>query len=348
MSLSQNLVGFRKFSGIRETGMINVVSAFNINGEEFKQIFIRAFTAPTDKPLMDGKGRLRAGLIPISGIILISAGLWFIMNLSFQNRHSPEPFALTPWVIVSFSSCLVFGLALMIRKETRIYALAPFLFALFPLAYLVMALWGGTLQGRIPGSAAANGLDWKFIYDCVWISVELALIFVFLWISRTGNPFSLSGLSLKNISGLPMKKLIWFWEGLFILVVFSLLVIILRQWRFPLNRFFPLLKYQIPFAILMGLKEELFFRWILVRIGERYLKSRFVSVCISALIWSGYHGFFGSECVGIGLWPTFWVGVVSFWWSLLSYRYNSIWPAWIGHAMIEFYGFYLMYISFLG
>ncbi|MDR1929804.1 MAG: CPBP family intramembrane metalloprotease [Treponema sp.] len=324
-----------------------MASAFNINGGEFKQIFIRAFTSPADKPLTDAGGRLRAGLIPVLGIFLLSAGLWFIMNLSFRNRHSPAPFALTLWVILSLSSCLFFGLALMIRREIRFCALIPFSFALFPLAYLVIALWGGTLRERIPGSAAANGLDWKFIYDCVWISIELVLTFVFLRISRTGNPFALPRPGAKRRPGLPMKKLIRFWELLFIVVVLFLLVIILRQRRFPADRFFPLLKYQIPFAVLMSLKEELFFRWILLRLGERYLKSRFVSVCIAALIWSGYHGFFGGEGIGTGLWPAFWVCVVSFWWSLLSYRYNSIWPAWIGHTAIEFYGFYLMYLSFL-
>jgi membrane protease YdiL (CAAX protease family) len=296
---------------------------------------------------MDANGKVRSGLIAVSGILLISAILWFLMNLSFQYRHSPAPFVLTPWIVVSFSSCVFLGLVLMIRKKTRPYALIPFFFSLFPLAYLVMALWGGALREIVPGSAAANGLDWKFIYDCVWIFIELALTSVFLGISRTGNPFSLSGLRPKIVSGLPMKKFIWFWEGLFIFVVFTLLVIILWKARFPLNRFFLLLKYQIPFALLMGLKEELFFRWILVRLGERYLKSRFVSICIAALIWSGYHGFFGSECVGTGFLPAFWVCVVSFWWSLLSYRYNSILPAWMGHAVIEFYGFYLMYISFL-
>jgi hypothetical protein len=279
--------------------------------------------------------RLASTLIVLS----ISSVFWFLMNIPFQPRFLPVPYTRSPWMLGSLALNAVFGLALLPSPKTRPLGIIPFMFTLFPLAFIAMTFLGELLRALIPGTESARGLDWKFAADCLFFLTELAFMFIFLGLSRTGNPFALK-------PPLTVKKSIRFGETVFILGVLTLTVLLLRGESFPLGRFLRLLKYQIPFALLLGLKEELFFRWILVRTGERLLGSRIISIAFMALLWGGYHFFFG-EGVGTGFWPAFWVVVVSFWWSLLSYHYNSIWSAWLGHTAVELYGFYLMYSPFL-
>jgi hypothetical protein len=308
---------------------------------DFLDIFIQAFTAKTDKPLRDPSGKIRKELVSGLAVFFVSVVFWFLMNISFQPRFMPVPFFLTPWIFVSLGANFCFGFVLLLSRKTRGLALIPFLFTLFPLTFIILVFSAENIRKIIPATSAGRGLDWKFVYDGLFFLVELFFIGFFFFLSRTGNPFP-----LKKQPFLPMRKLIRFLEFLFIAVVLSLLVILCLRFRFPFRRFLRLIKYQLPFAVLLGLKEELLFRWVLLRLGERFLGSRLISVCFWALAWSVYHGFFG-EGVGVGFWPAFWVCIVSFWWSLLSYRYRSLWTAWFGHVVIELYGFYLMYIPFL-
>jgi hypothetical protein len=322
--------------------------------KELGRIFLHAFVVQTDSPLLipslQNKGENRECLrkIPrpdlLRGLVvfIIAGFFWFLMNLSFQPRFFPDTFVITPWVCLSLGINLLFGLVLLLPPKTRPLAFIPFLFTLFPLSFIILAVLGETIRGYVPGTGTAHNLNWKFVYDCVFFLTELVFMAVFLFLSRTGNPFRIK----KQASPLPGRRIMLFPELLFILVVLFLLINLLVRAEFPLDRFMGLLKYQIPFALLLGLKEEVFFRWILMRTGERLLASRLVTVCYIALLWSSYHGFFG-EGIGGGFWPAFWVCVASLWWSLLSYRYNSLWSAWTGHTVVELYGFYLMYLPFL-
>jgi membrane protease YdiL (CAAX protease family) len=305
--------------------------------DELIKIPVQAFI-PDREPV---PGNSRRSAIPGLIVFGVSSVFWFLMNVSFQGRFLPVPYQATIWFFISLGLNLCFGIGLLIFPKSRPYALVPFVFTLFPAAFLIMTLLGEPLQKLIPPSAAAGGLDWKFIYDDVFFLAELVFMFLFLGLSRTGNPFS-----LKRNPALPLKPLIRFLEGLFIVVVLFLMALLLYNSRFPPSRFLQLLKYQIPFAILLGLKEELLFRWVLPRLGERLMASRLTAVCFVAVLWALYHGLFG-EGVGTGFGSAAAVCIASFWWSLLSYRYNSIWSAWLGHTVVELYGFYLMYIPFL-
>jgi hypothetical protein len=320
---------------------MKATALFNIEG--FKQIFIQAYTAGTDRPIRGADGKIRKDLFPAMAVLITASVFWFLMNFSFQPRFLPVPFRPDRWVFVSLGANLLFGAALFVFPRTRTLAFVPCFFVLFPAAFLVTALLGEPLRTLIGGSAAAGYMDWKFLYDCLFFGVELLFAGLLLWVSRTGNPLPLA----RGKAALPLVYFVRFWEALFIAVVAALLVILLLRTRFPPGRFLALLRYQVPFALLLGLKEELLFRWVLLRTGERLLRHRLLALCFTALLWSTYHGFFG-EGVGAGFWPAFWVCVVSFWWSLVSYRYNSLWVAWLGHTVVELYGFYLMYIPFLG
>jgi membrane protease YdiL (CAAX protease family) len=327
----------------------------NAGKKEWGRIFAHAFTARTDSPLRisplqnepENRDRLRKiprpDLLRGLAVFILAGSVWFLMNLSFQPRFLPRVFVITPWVCLSLGINLLFGLALLLPPKTRPLAFIPFLFTLFPLSFIILAALGETLREFIPGTGTTRDLNWKFVYDCVFFFTELVFMVVFLFLSRTGNPFRIR----KQAPSPPGRRVILFLKLLFILVVLFLLVTLLVRAQFPLSRFIGLLRYQIPFALLLGLKEEIFFRWILIRTGERLLASRLVTVCYIALLWSSYHGFFG-EGIGSGFWSALWVCVASFWWSFLSCRYNSLWAAWTGHTVVELYGFYLMYLPFLG
>jgi membrane protease YdiL (CAAX protease family) len=320
---------------------MKTAALFNLR--DFKGIFIQAFTAETDKPLIDSRGRPRGDLFPALAVLIIASGLWLLMNRSFQPRFLPVPYRPDRWLFVSLGANLVLGTALFLFPRTRPLALVPYFFTLFPAAFLTMTLLGEPVKALITGTGAANYLDWKFVYDCLFFGVEILLALLMLKLSRTGNPLG----PPPQKTALPLVYFVRFWELLFIAAVAALLFLLLLRTGFPPGRFVKLLRYQIPFALLLGFKEELLFRWILLRLGERLLRHRFAAVCFAALLWSLYHGLYG-EGVGSGFWSAFWVCVVSFWWSLVSYRYNSIRVALGGHFVIELYGFYLMYIPFLG
>jgi hypothetical protein len=311
-------------------------------GAAYKALFAQAYTAAADEPLLGGDKKLRKTLFLPLGVLTVSSIFWFLMNRPFQPRFLPVPFQPNPWVFVSLGANLLLGTLLALFPKTRSLAPVPFFFALFPAAFLITAFAGASFPSRIPPSAFAHGLDWKFYYDCLFFTVEIIFALFFLKLLRLGAPLSLR----RPAPGLPMAAFVRFWELLFLAVTGGLLVQLLLQARFPPDRFVKLLRYQLPFALLLGLKEELLFRWILPRLGEGLLRHRFTAVCFCALLWGLYHGLFG-EGTGTGFGPAFWVCVVSFWWSLVSYRYNSIWVALGGHIGVELYGFYLMYLPFL-
>ncbi|GHT49625.1 hypothetical protein FACS1894102_4510 [Spirochaetia bacterium] len=303
------------------------------------QIYKQAFTSDTD-------AKLSIKLIPGILICLLSASLWFVMNGSFNLRHSPQSFPVTTSVIASVVLCVLFSGILYVTKRYRSFFIVPLAFVVFPVAYLLIANWGESLKTIVPATTAAGGLDWKFVYDIFWIITELALMVPIFILCRLKNPLPLKR-KQKTQSALPCAKAVIFIDIFFIVGVLALMVHILVQANFPLKRFVSLLKYQIPFGILMGFKEEFFFRWILVRLIERLLKSRIAAVCISVFVWGMYHALFGGESVGVGFFAGFLTCVCSFWWTFTTYRNNSLWASFAGHTVIEWYGFYLMYIHYM-
>lgn len=288
----------------------------------------------------------------VFAVFIISALLWYLMNVNFQLRHSQAAFVMDKWIYVSFFMNVLFSAGLLLFRKTRPMAVIPLIFSVFPLAFGIMAVCfrgGEALKRIIPANAQAGGLDWKFVYDSIWISVELGLCVLCSIVSKPGNPFPRrkNPFLHRRSSGPPAAGFVVFWECLFIVVVLGLMVIVLVQNKFPFSRFLFLLRYQIPFAILMGFKEEFFFRWTLERIGSRLTGSRIFSALIIAAVWGGYHGLFAGESVGAGFNGFFFCALVSFWWSLLCCRNDSLYRAGAAHIVIEFYGFYLMYIKYL-
>ena len=311
---------------------------------DFSTLFADAFRSETDRPIKDASGRIRKDFVFGLGVCIASALIWFLMNVGFQPRFLLETYRITPWMWLSLACNLAFGLCLLIAPKTRAYAIVPFLFALFPAAFMIDASVMPYIRDSVKPTAAAKGADWKFVADIVFISCELAFALVILFASRVGNPFSLKRHPHKGPR--PMVRFVVGLETLFIIVVIGLQIDVLMKYRFPIDRYLSIFGIQVVFSLLLGFKEELIFRWLIVRIGERVMASRWAAVWFSALLWSSYHYLFG-EAVGTGLWAAFWVWVVSMWWSLLSYRRNSLWSALAGHFVIEMFGFYVMYLPLI-
>ena len=257
------------------------------------------------------------------------------------------------WVYLSFFGNAAFALLLSLFKKKRAAAVIPLSFSAFPLAFGIMALCfkeGLPLKNSVHSSAEANGLDWKFLYDIIWVSIELLLCALCMKMAKCKNPFPLPLRQLKNTraaSAPPAGSLIWFLIFLFIGGVGILCARMLLERHFPAARFFSLLRYQIPFAVLMGVKEELFFRWHLLHLAGRALQNRLAAALVIALVWGVYHGLFAIENIGVGFFAFFWCAFVSLWWSLLVYRNHSLYATSATHIAVEFYGFYLMYMKYL-
>ncbi|MFA6505282.1 MAG: CPBP family intramembrane glutamic endopeptidase [Treponemataceae bacterium] len=311
---------------------------------DFSTLFADAFRADTDRPLKDASGHIRRDYLLGLGVFVVSTLIWFLMNVGFQPRFLLETYRATPWMWFSVSTNLLFGVCLLVARKTRPYALVPFMFALFPAAFLIDSTVMPYIRDMIKPTAAAKGADWKFVADLVFISLELVFALLILSVARVGNPFSLK--KSPHLGPRPMVPYVVGLEVAFLVVVWGLQMDVLYKFRFPIDRYFSLFGIQVVFSILLGLKEELIFRWLIVRIGERMLGSRWTAVLINATLWSSYHYFFG-EAVGTGLWASFWVFVVSVWWALLSYRRNSIWAAFAAHFVIEMFGFYVMYLPLI-
>jgi membrane protease YdiL (CAAX protease family) len=265
------------------------------------------------------------------------------MNVDFQPRHVNVPLVFSKWYAISFTLNLIFGLGLLLAKRSRKLAFFPLLFSYFPLVLIIMAYIGPFLKENVPPSAWANGMDWKFLNDSVLFCLELFFIGLFFLIYRVKNPFAMH---YRHAKELEFGRVIRFTEILFILVVFCLMLMVVLRMNLAPTRFFKLLMYLIPFSLLLGLKEELVFRWLLLRQGEKVLGSRLVVVVSGAVLWGLYHALFG-EGIGVGVVSFAATAFVSLWWSFLAYRNNSIWASFFGHTMIEVYGFYLMYSPFL-
>lgn len=307
-------------------------------------MFTDAFRTDTDRPLKDASGRFRRDYVFGLGVFIVSTLIWFLMNVGFQPRFLLEPYRATPWLWLSVSANLLFGFGLLVARKTRPFALIPFLFALFPAAFLLQSAVMPFIKGAIRPTEAAKGADWKFVADLVFMFWELAFALIILFVSRVGNPLSLKRDPVPRRR--PMRPFVVGLEIAFLIVVWGLQMEVLMRYKFPVDRYVSLFGIQFVFSLLLGFKEELIFRWLIVRIGERILGSRWTAVIINALLWSSYHYFFG-EAVGTGLWPSFWVFVVSIWWALLSYRRNSLWSATAGHFVIEMFGFYVMYLPLI-
>jgi membrane protease YdiL (CAAX protease family) len=290
------------------------------------------------------------------GVCCVSAIIWLVMNVPFTPRFSLSAYTATRGMYISAYLNLAFGLCLIaLRQKKR--AFFPFFFAVFPIAYLVTAGTGSYIFGT---DFSGPRLTSKLLYDCYFFAIE---IIGFFCLAKAFG-MNLSCLGSKRREPTPTffrdppftsrlgMRVSNFLIVFFCSVVMSLLAIILMRYKVPAGVLLKLLGLQVLFALLLGFKEEFFFRWLLTNGLVDALKdtgkklSGLVALLLVAVFWATYHGFFG-EGVGSGLVSAGACFIASVFWGFLTLQRGNIRTALLGHFCIELYGVYLMYLPLL-
>lgn len=305
---------------------------------------------------MNTRAKTTASIILTVAVCALSGFFWLLMNVPFTPRFSLAPYRATGGMFVSLGLNALLGLLLIAIRQKKL-AFIPFFFAMFPLAYAITAFTGHLILG----SDFTGALFYrKILYDCYFFAVEmvcvstLALVFgkSLRCLGSSKKPNDSKGLSEPIFASRPVTFITGFSVIFFCTVVLGLMVLLLVKNRVPLSVIASLAWMQILFAVFLGFKEELLFRWVLARSVAENLPMRrrswavFAAMVIVAHYWGVYHGFFG-EGVGSGLGSAAACFIASMYWGYLTFRNGSLRLGVLGHVCIELYGFYLMYLPLL-
>lgn len=294
-------------------------------------------------------------ILPIA-ICALAGFFWLLMNVPFTPRFSLAPYRATSGMFISLSLNALLGLLLFAFKRKNL-AFIPFFFAMFPLAYVITAFTGHLILG----SDFTGALFYrKILYDCYFFVIEMicvsALALVFgknlHCLGFLRKPDNAKGLTEPVFASRGVTFITAFSVIFFCTFVLGLMVMLLAKNRVPLTVIASLAWMQILFAVCLGFKEELLFRWVLARSVAENLPLRrrswaaFGAMIIVALYWGVYHGFFG-EGVGSGIGSAAACFIASMYWGYLTFRNGTLRLGVLGHICIELYGFYLMYLPLL-
>jgi len=294
-------------------------------------------------------------ILPIA-VCALSGFFWLLMNVPFTPRFSLSPYRATSGIFVSLGLNALLGTVLLAMKRNKL-AFIPFFFAMFPLAYAITAFTGHLILG----SDFTGALFYrKILYDCYFFAIEmvcvstLALVFGknLHCLGFLKKPNDAKGFTEPVFASRPVTFLTVFSVLFFCTFVIGLMVLLLVSNRVPLSVIASLAWMQVLFAVCLGFKEELLFRWVLARSVAENLPLRrrswaaLAAMVIVALYWGVYHGFFG-EGVGSGIASAAACFIASMYWGYLTFRNGSLRLGVLGHICIELYGFYLMYLPLL-
>jgi len=274
----------------------------------------------------------------------------------FTPRFSLAPYRATSGMFVSLGLNVLLGILLLVLQRKKL-SFIPFFFAMFPLAYVITAFTGHLILG----SDFTGALFYrKILYDCYFFAVEMvcvsALALVFgkslHCLGFLKRPEDAKGFTEPVFASRAVTFITGFSVIFFCTFVIGLMVLLLTKNRVPLTVIASLAWMQVLFAVFLGFKEELLFRWVLARSVAENLPLRrrawvaLAAMVIVALYWGVYHGFFG-EGVGNGIGSAAACFIASMFWGYLTFRNGSLRLGVLGHICIELYGFYLMYLPLL-
>jgi membrane protease YdiL (CAAX protease family) len=327
----------------------------------------------------DRKSQLTWGIFTAA----FAATAWLIASIGAPPRFTWDPLKLSIWQIVSASLNLLLAAFLIMIKKRKI-AFIPLFFSVQPVAYIAMYWIAVKLIGidysdmnrkfftdilffilemamfapfffwiddknpfRVKGLFYDGKVNEQEKLELDW-SIPLFILF------NKYKRNSLFGKKQKPQTEQEKKKwyhfrrsLIWFFFWLHTAVTLYVAIILPFVHRIPLHVFLRLIGVQMVFAVLLGLKEEIFFRWILLKGLEKIFKSRILILLLQALPWGIYHAFFG-EGTGrgpIGFGFTF---IGAMWYGYLVLEFDSIWLAFFCHLIVEIAGFYNLYGALIG
>jgi membrane protease YdiL (CAAX protease family) len=279
-------------------------------------------------------------------VYTLSTAAWLASNIHAPLRYTMEPLKVTEWHFFSAGINALILLVLVFLKRKELFFI-PIFYAIQPLAYIIMSFISPQILGNHP-----NQMTWKFVNDILFFILEIVLFLPLLLMLRTGDRMPFKALRKKEPGKnkeviLPMWKKGRKWTVSFlyaatVLVLCFLTVYSPIQQEIRLDLIVQLLGFQIVFALFLGIKEELIFRWIFLKGNEKIFQSRLAALFLQAVPWALYHAFFG-EGTGTGLigGGLTLFGALCF--GFLVYETESLLLPLILHILIEAFGFYLMY-----
>lgn len=299
------------------------------------------------KNIMDKKDTISPKNVLAWAVFGLSTLAWLVSNIHAPLRYSLAPLQLSWWHIGSICFNVLLAALLIAFKKNRL-VIFPAFYMVQPLAYAIMYL---VITHIIGTNYLPDNIPLKFITDILFFLLEIVMFSVFLFFQnvKAPNPFQFKAdPKTRDITLVPIpnrrlrRNLVILGYVLQMGVVLAMCIIAPINLKVSWNSFINLLGIQIVFSLLLGLKEELIFRWVFLKGMEKLFGNIWVATLIQAAAWALYHFFFGE-----GIDNKIIYGIVTFigavWFSVLVYEFKNILLATLSHALIEVFAFYLMY-----
>lgn len=295
-------------------------------------------------PIKDKISSILKNHTALAAVFSVSAAVWLVSSIGAPLRFTLDPLSVTPRHLLALGLEAAIVLVIIVLRLDRKLVFFPIFFSLYPLSYILMERIDVLLLGT-----DYSGLRHKFLSDTLFFMFETVCFLPLYAMIPRKNPFIVHralpdrGTGFSQMGSGPVRRRI-------VLVLFALHLPVLGYLTLrradllgiPTDVLWSLFGFQFLFAVFLGLKEELGFRWLLMQGLERSTGSALAALVLQAVPWALYHMFFG-EGTGIGLPGAAMTFFGALWFAWLVYEFRTVWFALISHTAVEFYGFYLMY-----
>jgi membrane protease YdiL (CAAX protease family) len=280
--------------------------------------------------------------VALTAVFTASAAFWLVSSIGAPLRFTLDPLSVTPWHLLALGLEAAVSLAIVALRLDRKLLFFPVFFSLYPLSYLLMERIDILILGTDYGV-----LRHKITSDTLFFILEIVCFLPLYAMVPRKNPFVVHGVPADRGAALTGSVRL---RRRIVLVLFAMHLPVLgyltlrraNLFGIPADLQWSLLGTQFLFAVFLGLKEELGFRWLLMQGLERSTGSAIAALVLQAVPWALYHLFFG-EGTGTGLPATAITFIGALWFGWLVYEFKTVWLAMVSHTAVEFLGFYLMY-----
>ncbi len=284
-------------------------------------------------------------------IAVLSSVIWLLSNINCPLRFTTEPMQFTNWHIIGLTAQIVSAAILFSVRKWRKFIFYPLLFGIYSAFYILMSV----LLPIFINTDFASDFTLKIIHDLIYFTAETAVFLPMLLFLKNKNFLNIrlfhknssSDLSIPyNTQPKSVKYFMNISSALFIAGVFIIGFTYPFRIGITTEVFKQMLLFQLIFGLVIGIKDEIVFRWLLQQKLFSDTGSIIITILVQSIIWMSYHFFFG-EGTGTGYFAAFMTLIAAAWWGYAAYIYKNLWLPFIGHIGIELFGFYLMYSPFI-
>ena len=284
-------------------------------------------------------------------IVILSSVIWLISNINCPLRFTLEPLSFTNWHVGGLIGQILLAVVLLSIKSWRKFVFYPALFGIYTAFYMIMSV----VLPCFVSTDYESDFTLKIINDLVYFTLETCAFLPLLLFLKDKNflnirLFRKNGCSDSSIPYNSQPKAAKYFmnisSAVFIVGVFIIAFVYPFRMGITADVFKKLLVFQLIFGLIIGIKDEIVFRWLLQGKLFSDTGSILAAILTQAVIWMVYHFFFG-EGTGTGYFAAFMTLVAAAWWGYATFMYKNLWIPFIGHIGVELFGFYLMYGVFI-